>query len=59
MCIDYRNPVVLAKEIATLDFFSDGRLEARPRRRLAGGRVPLDGRALRPAPARASPGSPT
>ena len=28
MCIDYRNPVVLAKELATLDFFSDGRLEA-------------------------------
>ena len=28
MCIDYRNAVVLAKELATLDFFSDGRLEA-------------------------------
>jgi probable F420-dependent oxidoreductase len=27
MCVDYRNPVVLAKEMATLDFFSDGRLE--------------------------------
>jgi probable F420-dependent oxidoreductase len=27
LCIDYRNPVMLAKELATLDFFSDGRLE--------------------------------
>jgi probable F420-dependent oxidoreductase len=27
MCIDYRNPVVLIKEMATLDFFSEGRLE--------------------------------
>ena len=27
MCIDYRNPAVLVKEMATLDLFSDGRLE--------------------------------
>jgi probable F420-dependent oxidoreductase len=27
MCIDYRNPVVLVKEMATLDLLSDGRLE--------------------------------
>ena len=27
MCVDYRNPVVLAKEMATIDLFSDGRLE--------------------------------
>jgi probable F420-dependent oxidoreductase len=27
LCTDYRNPVMLAKELATLDFFSDGRLE--------------------------------
>ena len=27
MCIDYRNPAVLIKEMATLDFFSEGRLE--------------------------------
>jgi probable F420-dependent oxidoreductase len=27
LCVDYRNPVMLAKEVATLDFFSDGRLE--------------------------------
>lgn len=27
LCADYRNPVVLAKELATLDFFSEGRLE--------------------------------
>ncbi len=27
LCIDYRNPVVLAKEMATVDLFSDGRLE--------------------------------
>jgi len=27
MCIDYRNPAVLVKEMATLDFFSEGRLE--------------------------------
>lgn len=27
LCNDYRNPVMLAKELATLDFFSDGRLE--------------------------------
>jgi probable F420-dependent oxidoreductase len=27
MCIDYRNPVVLAKEMATIDLFSEGRLE--------------------------------
>ncbi len=27
LCCDYRNPVILAKELATLDFFSDGRLE--------------------------------
>ncbi len=26
-CIDYRQPVVFAKELATLDFFSEGRLE--------------------------------
>jgi probable F420-dependent oxidoreductase len=26
-CIDYRNPVMLAKELATIDFFSGGRLE--------------------------------
>ena len=27
LCVDYRNPVMLAKEVATLDFFSEGRLE--------------------------------
>jgi probable F420-dependent oxidoreductase len=27
LCIDYRNPVMLAKELATLDFFSGGRLD--------------------------------
>jgi probable F420-dependent oxidoreductase len=27
LCTDYRNPVMLAKELATLDFFSEGRLE--------------------------------
>lgn len=27
MCIDYRNPAELIKEMATLDFFSEGRLE--------------------------------
>jgi probable F420-dependent oxidoreductase len=27
MCIDYRNPAVLIKAMATLDFFSEGRLE--------------------------------
>jgi probable F420-dependent oxidoreductase len=27
LCIDYRNPVVLAKEMATIDLFSEGRLE--------------------------------
>jgi len=27
MCVDYRNPVVLIKEMATLDMLSDGRLE--------------------------------
>ena len=26
-CTDYRNPVMLAKDLATLDMFSDGRLE--------------------------------
>jgi probable F420-dependent oxidoreductase len=26
-CIDYRQPVMFAKEVATLDFFSEGRLE--------------------------------
>ena len=26
-CADYRNPVMLAKELATIDLFSDGRLE--------------------------------
>ncbi len=26
-CVDYRQPVVFAKEVATLDFFSEGRLE--------------------------------
>jgi alkanesulfonate monooxygenase SsuD/methylene tetrahydromethanopterin reductase-like flavin-dependent oxidoreductase (luciferase family) len=27
LCVDYRNPVVLPKELATLDWFSGGRLE--------------------------------
>jgi probable F420-dependent oxidoreductase len=27
LCIDYRHPVMLAKELATLDMFSEGRLE--------------------------------
>jgi probable F420-dependent oxidoreductase len=27
ICADYRNPVILAKELATIDFFSEGRLE--------------------------------
>lgn len=27
LCIDYRNPVVLSKEMATIDLFSEGRLE--------------------------------
>lgn len=27
LCVDYHNPVVLAKELATIDQFSDGRLE--------------------------------
>jgi probable F420-dependent oxidoreductase len=27
LCVDYRNPVMLAKELATLDMFSEGRLE--------------------------------
>jgi probable F420-dependent oxidoreductase len=27
LCCDYRNPVIMTKELATLDFFSDGRLE--------------------------------
>jgi probable F420-dependent oxidoreductase len=27
LCTDYRNPVMLAKELATLDMFSEGRLE--------------------------------
>jgi probable F420-dependent oxidoreductase len=27
LCVDYRNPVMLAKELATIDLFSDGRLE--------------------------------
>lgn len=27
LCTDYRNPVILAKELATIDFFSGGRLE--------------------------------
>jgi probable F420-dependent oxidoreductase len=27
LCVDYHHPVVLAKELATLDLFSDGRLE--------------------------------
>jgi probable F420-dependent oxidoreductase len=27
LCTDYRNPVMLVKELASLDFFSDGRLE--------------------------------
>ena len=27
LCTDYHNPVVLAKELATIDMFSDGRLE--------------------------------
>jgi probable F420-dependent oxidoreductase len=26
-CVDYRQPVMFAKEVATLDFFSEGRLE--------------------------------
>ena len=26
-CLDFRNPVIFAKEVATLDMFSDGRLE--------------------------------
>ncbi len=27
LCVDYHHPVVLAKELATIDLFSDGRLE--------------------------------
>ena len=28
ICVDYHHPVVLAKELATIDLLSDGRLEA-------------------------------
>src|SRR4029077_11163961 len=28
LCVDYHHPVVLAKELATLDLLSDGRIEA-------------------------------
>ena len=55
-CIDYRNPVMLAKELATLDWFSRRPPGDRHRRRLAAGRVRGDRRRRSTRPAAASIG---
>ncbi len=46
---DYKHPVVLAKELATMDVLSDGRRADRPRRRMDGDRLRAVGHPVRPA----------
>ena len=56
-CIDYHVPAVLAKEVATLDLLSDGRLETRHRSGLERDRVRGDGPDVRAPRQRGSPSS--
>jgi hypothetical protein len=45
---DYKHPVVLAKEVATMDVLTGGSSRVRPRRRMVQRRLPAIGHPARP-----------